>query len=50
MEAMSLSSKPSGARFRSDRASYAEMQQNAANQADAIGYETEEGAACFCGD
>lgn len=50
MEALALASKPSGARFRSDRASYAQMQQNAANQVDAIGYEIEEGAACFCGD
>lgn len=50
MEALTLASKPSGARFRSDRASYAQMQQNAATQVDAIGYEIEEGATCFCGD
>ena len=48
--ALALASKPSGARFRSDRASYAQMQQNAANQVDAIGYDNEEGIPCFCGD
>ena len=50
MEGIGLASKPSGARFRSDRASYAQMQANAANQADSFGYESEEGMACFCGD
>ncbi|OFZ69070.1 MAG: Nin-like protein [Betaproteobacteria bacterium RBG_16_56_24] len=49
MEALALASKPSGAVFRSDRASYAAMQQNAANQDDAFGYE-DEAIACFCGD
>lgn len=39
-----------GDRFRSDRPSYAQMQQNAADQVDAIGYELEEGIPCFCGD
>lgn len=38
-----------GAVFRSDRASYQAMIENAANQTDAFGYE-EEGMACFCGD
>ena len=50
IEGIGLASKPSGARFRSDRASYAQMQTNAANQADSFGYENEEGMACFCGD
>lgn len=50
MEALALASKPSGARFRSDRASYAAMMANAENQADAFGYDDEEGIACFCGE
>lgn len=50
MEALALASKPSGARFRSDRASYAAMTANAANQSDAFGYDDEEGIACFCGE
>lgn len=50
MEALALSSKPSGARFRSDRASYAAMSANAANQSDAFGYDDEEPIACFCGE
>lgn len=50
MEALALASKPSGARFRSDRASYAAMSANAANQADAFGYDDEEPIACFCGE
>jgi 3'-phosphoadenosine 5'-phosphosulfate sulfotransferase (PAPS reductase)/FAD synthetase len=49
MEALALASKPSGARFRSDRPSYAEMLRNAENQIDFIGHE-EEGIPCFCGD
>jgi 3'-phosphoadenosine 5'-phosphosulfate sulfotransferase (PAPS reductase)/FAD synthetase len=49
MEATSLASKPSGALFRSDRATYAQMQANASQQADAFGHE-EEALACFCGD
>jgi 3'-phosphoadenosine 5'-phosphosulfate sulfotransferase (PAPS reductase)/FAD synthetase len=48
--ALALASKPSGAVFRSDRASYAAMQANAANQADAFGHDNEEALACFCGD
>jgi 3'-phosphoadenosine 5'-phosphosulfate sulfotransferase (PAPS reductase)/FAD synthetase len=50
MEALALSSKPSGARFRSDRPTYAAMHANAANQADAFGHDDEEAMACFCGD
>jgi 3'-phosphoadenosine 5'-phosphosulfate sulfotransferase (PAPS reductase)/FAD synthetase len=40
--------KAIGATFRSDRPSYAAMQQNAGQQADAFGYE--ESIPCFCGD
>ena len=47
--ALALASKPSGAVFRSDRASYQAMYDNAHDQADAFGYE-DEGIACFCGD
>ena len=47
--ALALASKPSGARFRSDRPSYQAMYENALNQADAFGFE-DEGIACFCGD
>jgi hypothetical protein len=46
---LALASKPSGARFRSDRPSYAQMAANARDQMDAFGYD-EEGAACFCGE
>lgn len=49
MEALALASKPSGAVFRSDRPSYAQMAANAAHQVDFIGYE-EEVLPCFCGD
>jgi len=49
MEALALASKPSGARFRSDRASYAAMSANAANQSDAFGFD-EDPIACFCGE
>jgi len=49
-EALALASKPSGAVFRSDRPSYAAMFRNASDQADFIGYDGEEGIACFCGD
>lgn len=49
-EALALASKPSGAVFRSDRPSYAAMLRNATEQADFIGYDGEEGIACFCGD
>jgi 3'-phosphoadenosine 5'-phosphosulfate sulfotransferase (PAPS reductase)/FAD synthetase len=47
--ALALASKPSGAVFRSDRPSYAQMAANAASQIDAFGYD-EEAMACFCGD
>jgi hypothetical protein len=39
-----------GATFRSDRATYAQMQANASQQADAFGHTDEEPIACFCGD
>lgn len=49
MEALALASKPSGAVFRSDRASYASMARNAENQADMFDL-SEEAIPCFCGD
>lgn len=49
MEALTLASKPSGAVFRSDRPSYAQMAAFAADQADLFDA-NEEGIACFCGD
>lgn len=49
MEALSLSRKPSGAVFRSDRPSYAAMSNFAVNQMDMFD-PAEEGIACFCGD
>lgn len=49
MEALSLSSKPSGAVFRSDRPKYADMVKFAAEQRDMFD-QSEEGIACFCGD
>lgn len=49
MEALALASKPSGAVFRSDRPSYAQMAQFAAEQRDMFD-QNEEGIACFCGD
>lgn len=48
MEALALASKPSGARFRKDRAGYAQMMQFAADQHDFIG--NDETIPCFCGD
>lgn len=39
-----------GWRFRSDRASYAEMHENAATQVDAFGHTDDEAIPCFCGD
>ena len=48
MEALALASKPSGARFRTDRPSYAEMMEFAKNQTDMFG--NDESIACFCGD
>jgi 3'-phosphoadenosine 5'-phosphosulfate sulfotransferase (PAPS reductase)/FAD synthetase len=49
MEALALSSAPSGAKFRTDRPSYAEMAKFAANQIDMFD-KNEEAIACFCGD
>lgn len=46
--ALALASKPSGARFRKDRASYEQMMKFAADQHDFIG--NDESIACFCGD
>ena len=48
MEALALASKPSGAVFRSDRASYAAMLHNDGAQIDFV--TDEEAIACFCGD
>jgi 3'-phosphoadenosine 5'-phosphosulfate sulfotransferase (PAPS reductase)/FAD synthetase len=47
--ALALASKPSGAVFRSDRPSYAQMAQFAADQRDMFDSK-EETIACFCGD
>ena len=47
--ALALASKPSGARFRSDRRPYIVMKQMAAQQTDFIGFD-EEAIPCFCGD
>lgn len=49
MEALALASKPSGAVFRQDRPSYAQMAKFAAEQR-SIFDEDEEAIACFCGD
>jgi 3'-phosphoadenosine 5'-phosphosulfate sulfotransferase (PAPS reductase)/FAD synthetase len=49
MERLSLSSKPSGAVFRSDRPTYSEMSKFTAEQRDMFDKD-EEGIACFCGD
>lgn len=48
-EAMAMASKPSGAVFRSDRPSYAQMAKFAAEQRDMFD-KNEEAIACFCGD
>lgn len=50
MESLALASKPSGAVFRSDRPTYAQMLENTEKQVDFIGYDQEEALACFCGD
>lgn len=50
IEALSLSSKPSGAVFRSDRPSYAAMLKNVQEQKDMFAFEDETGMNCFCGD
>ncbi len=47
--ALALASKPSGAVFRADRPSYAEMIKFSANQKDMFD-PNEEAIACFCGD
>lgn len=49
MEALSLASKPSGAVFRGDRPSYAQMAKFAHDQKDMFD-PSEDGMACFCGD
>ena len=49
MEALALASKPSGAVFRADRPSYAQMAAFAADQRDMFD-PAEEAIACFCGD
>jgi 3'-phosphoadenosine 5'-phosphosulfate sulfotransferase (PAPS reductase)/FAD synthetase len=49
MESLALSSAPSGAKFRTDRPSYASMLQFAQNQTSLFD-PTEESIACFCGD
>jgi len=49
MEALALASAPSGAKFRTDRPSYAEMAKFAAEQRDMFD-KNEEAIACFCGD
>lgn len=49
MENTTLSSKPSGARFRTDRPSYTEMYDYALQQEDMFSTD-EETIACFCGD
>ncbi len=47
--ALTMTSNPRGAVFRSDRASYAAMLKNVGDQTDFLGYD-EEAIACFCGD
>jgi hypothetical protein len=49
IEGLALASKPSGAVFRSDRPSYAQMAKYAASQHDMFD-PNEEAIACFCGD
>lgn len=48
MEALALASKPSGAVFRSDRPTYAQMATFVANQQSL--FTDDEGIPCFCGD
>ena len=48
MESLALSSAPSGAKFRTDRPSYAEMAKFAERQQDM--FANDEGIPCFCGD
>ena len=49
MESLNLASKPSGARFRADGPSYADLARFAADQGDLFDA-AEESIACFCGD
>ena len=49
MEALALASAPSGARFRKDRPSYAQMIQFTQSQRDMFAGD-DEGIPCFCGD
>jgi len=49
MESLALSSAPSGAKFRTDRPSYAEMAKFASQQTDMFD-KNEEAISCFCGD
>jgi hypothetical protein len=49
MEALELSSKPSGAMFRNDRPSYSEMSKFANEQRDMFD-PAEPAIPCFCGD
>jgi 3'-phosphoadenosine 5'-phosphosulfate sulfotransferase (PAPS reductase)/FAD synthetase len=49
MEALSLSSQPSGAKFRTDRPSYSEMLKFSKEQRDMFADQTET-IPCFCGD
>lgn len=49
MEALALASAPSGAKFRTDRPSYAQMLQFSQKQKDMFD-PNEEAIACFCGD
>ena len=48
MEALALASRPDGARFRKDRAGYAQMMEYSKNQTDFFG--NDETIPCFCGD
>ncbi len=48
MESLALSSAPSGAKFRTDRPSYAQMASFSKNQMDM--FADDEGIPCFCGD
>jgi 3'-phosphoadenosine 5'-phosphosulfate sulfotransferase (PAPS reductase)/FAD synthetase len=49
MESLNLASKPSGARFRADGPTYAELARFAASQGDLFG-PTDEPISCYCGD
>lgn len=49
MESLNLASRPSGARFRADGPSYADLARFAADQHDLFD-PAEEAIPCFCGD